>query len=1019
MRENIPDLDLEPILNKRKYMPKLVKRSGTNGGAAYIFTHLQIMKFPLLYFILLANALCSQVQAQKKAPVFFSGKARQLQWADSVLSTMDTSQRIGQLFMVAAFSNKDKNHVQQIEKLITENHIGGLCFFQGGPLRQAKLCNNYQKLSKVPLLIGIDGEWGLAMRLDSTIRFPRQMTLGAIQNEKLIYQMGASVAQQCKRIGIQINLAPVADVNNNPLNPVIGNRSFGESKIDVARKAELYMRGMQDNGVLACVKHFPGHGDTDTDSHLSLPVIRHSKSTIDSLDLFPFKKLFDAGAASVMVAHLNIPSLDTVSRKPATLSKAIVDSLLINSLKYKGLIITDALNMKGISNYYKAGDIEVKALEAGNDILLYSEDVPLAIKTIYDSLKIGALSMDLINQKVKKILMAKYWAGLAQKPLISTNLLYEELNKPEDKWLNRQLWEQAITVLRNKKNLIPIKDADLYSMASLTIGDVADVPFNNMLQNYAAVNVLSMPATASQLWIDSIVNTAGKHKIVVVNIHNTSTKAEKNYGVTENILQVINRLKKTTHVILCTFGNPYVLSKIESANEVDVLIQSYEGTEDMQELVAQLIFGSAKGSGRLPVAAGKSFNRGEGMALNTGKRIRHTMPEELGLKSADFNEIEKIVKKGISQKAMPGCQVLVAKDGKVIYNQAFGNHTYDGAEKVKTTDIYDIASVTKVAATTLALMYLYDQNMLKLDSRLEKLSDRFKGYPTGKIVLRDLLSHQAGLPAFKNYWKSTMQGDSLSPEIFSKTQDEKHQIRIFGKTYLRNDYPDSIYADVLKLVPGEKKLLYSDFSFIIAKLLVEDISKQKIEDLLSEKFYKPLGLATLGFRPYENFAITKIPPTENDKLFRHTLVWGDVHDPTAALMGGIAGHAGLFSNSNDLATIFQMLLNKGNYNGRQYLKSSTIDEFTKATKPGKNRRGLGFDKPETAAGKPSPTSEEASAQTFGHQGFTGTCVWADPQYNLIYVFLSNRINPDAEPNKLSQLNIRTDIQKVIYKAIRK
>jgi len=422
--------------------------------------------FKILFFIFILVVSSASTLPKKNS----EAKTKQQLWVDSVFDSMSEEERLGQLFMVAAYSNRDEKHSEELEKLIREYNIGGLIFFQGGPVRQAILTNRYQAKAKVPLLIAIDGEWGLKMRLDSTMAFPKQMTLGAVQDDAYIYAMGKEVARQCKRLGIHVNFAPVIDVNSNPANPVIGVRSFGEDKFKVAEKGIAYMKGMQDNGVIACAKHFPGHGDTETDSHLTLPVITHTKERLNDVELYPFRELIKDSVFSIMVAHMHVPAYDSTTNMATTLSKSVVTDLLKNELQFKGLIFTDALNMKGVSSFFKPGEVDVLALLAGNDVLLYAEDVPTAIRKIHKAIKENKITWAEVDERVKKILTAKFWAGLDSLKPIELHNLYEDLNSSEAKALRQDIYEKALTIVRNDDNLIPIRILDTTTFASITIG---------------------------------------------------------------------------------------------------------------------------------------------------------------------------------------------------------------------------------------------------------------------------------------------------------------------------------------------------------------------------------------------------------------------------------------------------------------------------------------------------------------------------------------------------------------------
>lgn len=938
-------------------------------------------------------------------------------WVDSVFRTLDEEQRIGQLFMVAAYSNRGSDHIQTITKLITDCHIGGLIFFQGGPYRQAALTNYYQGLAQVPLLISIDAEWGLSMRLDSTTQFPHQMTLGAIQDDKMVYRFGQEMARQCKRLGIHINLAPVVDVNNNPRNPVINDRSFGEDKYNVASKSIAYMQGMQDGGIMANAKHFPGHGNTDKDSHKTLPTVNRTRLEIDSIELYPFRQLMNRGLSSVMVAHLYVPALDTTANMASTLSKAVVTDLLKNDLHYTGLVFTDALNMKGVSAYYPAGVVDVKALLAGNDVLLFSEDVPTAIAEIKKAMAEGKISQAEIDVRVKKILKAKYLTGLNNYHPIDQRNLGTDLNNFRTELLNRKLFESSITVLKNKNNLIPLANLSTGKIAALSIGATVDNDFLNGLKQYDALPVYALEKGAQLADFDFMESELSKYETVIVGLHGLSTKENKNFGITPQLKAFLTRVQEKSKVILSVFGNPYCLRNFEN---FEPIIMAYEDNKFTQNGVAQVICGGLWANGKLPVTASEVFKCGDGFSVTNAIRFRYASPEEVKMSSAKLADIDSLAKDAIAKGAMPGCQILVAKDGKIVYSKSFGTQSTTDSAKVDNFDIYDVASVTKVAATTLAAMRLYETGKLDLDRKLgHYLKDKKLGNKKG-LIISDMMSHQAGLKSWIPFWKNSVavngRGDLIN---YRPTPSAVYGTKVADKMYLRSDYEETIWKDIIdSKIENEGTYVYSDLGFYFMKAVVEELAQMKLNDYVTKQFYVPLGLSHTSFLPLNRFPATDIIPTENDQDFRKQLLRGYVHDQGAAMLGGVGGHAGLFSNAYDMAVIMQMLLNNGTFGGKRYFKPETVQKFT-STWGTVSRRGLGFDKPENGNGKGSPTCKSASPLTFGHTGFTGTCVWADPKYNVVYVFLSNRVNPNAENKKLVELNVRTNIQQVIYDAMQK
>lgn len=947
-------------------------------------------------------------------------------WADSIHANMSIDEKIGQLFSIAAYSNRSDKHKEEILSLIEKYKIGGLTFFQGGPVRQAKLTNTYQTASEIPLMIAIDGEWGLSMRLDSTVKYPWQMTLGAIQDDSLIYKMGLQVAEQFRRLGVHVNFAPVVDVNNNPKNPVIFARSFGENKENVARKGIAYMKGMQDGGLLANAKHFPGHGDTDKDSHKTLPVVNHSMERIDSLELYPFKQIIEQGIGSMMTAHLYLPQLTSV-KTASSLTTEIVDTLLQQKMGFKGLVFTDGLNMGGVANFQTSEQIDLQALIAGNDILLLSQDVAKTVELIKESIATGKLSLETINQSSLKILKAKEWLGLHRKDTVEIDGLYEELNQPKYDFLNRQLTEASLTIVRNKDNIIPIKQLANKKRVVLSLTDkgISTEAFQNALNLYAKVDKITMeslPVAKQKTLLDTLLS----YDEVIVSIHKSNkhpwVKAKINTEY-KNFIDILRRKKKVSLVL---FGNAYGLKDFLAADYVDGLVVAYQNSEAAQELTAQLLFGGIEANGKLPVSASKTLKAGMGVSSAKAFRMKYTMPEELDIKSEDLRGIDSIVMEGMNKNAYPGAQILVAKKGKVIYHKTFGSHTYNDKRSVQKTDLYDIASITKITSTLLALMKLDSEGKLSLDDKLGKLLKKTRGTPYEELALREILAHQAGLAAWIPFYNKTLIKGQPRYDIYSTEQSEKYPVRVAENFYMIKEYQDTIMYRILyrAKVKEKKEYKYSDVGYYFMKEIVEEKVKMPIEEYNAKTFYEPMGIDRLTFNPRDRFELNDIVPTEHDKYFRRQTIHGDVHDPGAAMLGGVGGHAGLFSTANELAKIMQMYLDDGVFQGERYLAEGKVGEYAKCQycegdvpkDQEENRRGAGFDKPQFH-GNPGPSCECISYTSFGHSGFTGTLAWADPTEEVVYVFLSNRVYPDANNKKLLSLDIRTRIQEVIYNAI--
>ena len=967
----------------------------------------------LIFFFVFYNNLFSQDIIQ---PVFYNEKS---QWADSVLELLTLDEKIGQLFMVSAYSNKSAKHEDYIAKLVKKYKIGGLMFLQGGPKRQAKLTNYYQSISKIPLMIALDAEWGVAMRLDSALRFPWQMTLGATSDSNLIYEMGAEIARQCKLIGVNINFAPVVDVNSNPNNPIINNRSFGEDYKKVSSLSLAYMQGLQDNNVLACAKHFPGHGDTDKDSHKTLPVINHSKYRLKKIELQPFDYLIKNGLGSIMTAHLFIPSLDNNENTPISLSKNVVNGLLTEEMGFNGLKFTDGLNMKAVSDLYEPGELDVKALIAGNDIMLCAEDVPKAIKLIKKAINSGDISEQDINIKCKKILMAKSWMNLDDFQTIDINSIDDSLTTDKTRKINYGLIKSSITLLQNYDDIVPLKRLDTLKIASLCIGKQFN-SFQESLNLYAKVDTFSINEGADIKNQALVLDQLSEYNLVIVSVHKSNANAWKDFKISKNTDIFLQTIALQSKVVLSVFANPYSINSFLFTDNFDAMVLGYQNSSLAQHIVAQSIFGGLSINGNIPVST-KHFPINSGYSTDS-IRLSYGLKLYKNFNKILESKIDSLVDNAIKEKAIPGCQILIAKKGDVVFNESYGYHTYENNQLVNNTDVYDLASVTKIVATVPALMHMYDNQDLYLDSTLGSLLD-LKGSNKNDLIIRDVLTHQSRLISWIPFYRKTLEKDEntdfmkLRDTLYSRSQSQKFSIPVADSIYLHYSFADSIVKQIIDSDLLEKKeYVYSDLGYYLFKEIIEEKFKITFNDFLTTNYYDEIGMENLCFLPKKKLNISRIIPTENDFEFRGQLLEGNVHDMGAAMLGGVGGHAGLFSNANDLAKIMQLYLNKGKYGGKQFFSNLVIEEFTKCHFcEQENRRGIGFDKPALENQEGGPTCKCVSAKSFGHTGFTGTLVWADPETEIIYIFLSNRIHPDASNKKLLDMDVRTNIMEQIFK----
>ena len=966
-----------------------------------------LKKLFFIFFLLTLFNLVGQNLDPLRTDDYFS----QEKWVDSILSSMTIDEKIGQLFMIQAYSNLDSVHENEIKEMIEEYHVGNLIFMQGTPTKQAELTNKYQSLSKVPLMIGFDGEWGLDMRLKNAHRFPWNMTLGAIQDNSLIYKFGEHIGNHARRIGIHVNFAPVVDINTNPLNPIIGNRSFGENKINVTQKAIAFSKGMQSMGVLANAKHFPGHGDTSTDSHLKLPVLNFNRQRLDSVELYPYKRVFDAGMASVMTAHLSIPVLEPNPKLPTSLSSNVVTDLLKYKLGFLGLIFTDGLNMKGAANYSSPSEINLAAILAGNDILLIPHDIPETINLFKTSIQTGVLSYERIDESVRKILLV----GLHTfKPIELLNL-EKDINTKPDEVLHRELVKNSMTLIKNKKKLLPISDLKkLHKIAYVALGEASHDTFLKELQKYSEIFKVEKDN------LNEIIDTLEDFDLVIVGFHKSNAHPWKPYQFSNKESVWLHEISRKNKTILSVFASPYSLLNIKSFNNLESILVAYQNSAIAQKIAAQTIFGAIDAKGLLPVSIKNKFPEGTGISTKKLKRLQYSIPESVGMSSVKLQGIDSVANLVLEKKMAPGLQILVARYGVVVYEKSFGFHTDKKNNAVKNIDVYDVASLTKILASLPMMIKAEEDKKIKLTSTIKSILPTFKNSNKDTLTVLEILSHYGRLKAWIPFYKLTQ--DSITKnnlkEFYSQSKSKKFSIKVAENLYLINSYKDSIYKFIRdseqRLEAGYK---YSDLGYYLFKEALEKKYKSSLDDLVQEQFYKPLGANRMTYSPLNKLDKSSIVPSEKDTYYRNQLLHGYVHDMGAAMLGGVGGHAGLFANANDVAKMMQLYLQKGYYGGKRYFKQETFDKFNKRYYSDKKvRRGLGFDKPQLDP-EIKATCGCVSDESFGHSGFTGAYTWADPESEILYVFLSNRVFPTMENTGLVDEDIRTKIQQIIQDAI--
>lgn len=1041
-------------------------------------------------------------------------------WADSVFNSLSLDQKVGQLLMPRGNYSGKAHDISQLEKWVSQYHVGGIVMFATQPTTQAQVTNRLQSIAKTPLLIGQDLEWGLAMRLDSTVRFPYAMAIGAVSGHmEQLQKMGEEIGKQCKRMGIHVNYAPVVDVNINPDNPVINFRSFGGDKFNVAIKAVNIMHGMQNEKILCTAKHFPGHGDTDVDSHKALPIINHDRERLDNIELYPYKALIKGGLSGIMTAHLNIPALEPKNGLASTFSKSIITDLLRKDMGFEGLTFTDAMEMEGAVKNFPPGEAFVQAVLAGNDIIETFIDVPIAFESIKTAVTTGRIPMDVLNKRVRNILMAKSWVGLDKYAPIKIENLVTDLNSIESDVLNYQLAKASITCLRNGNNLIPIQDVS-QKFAVVSLEGEKNNSFVTMIRNYVDPNIYYITKGSSSSYVDSLISDLKGYDFVIVGIHFTDIRPNRKYGLNDLNTHHIRKFIALKNAIVCMMASPFILKNIEEFNQCHTLLSAYQLTSYTESAVAQAIFGANEIKGTLPMTINKDFSIGMGIKTKSLGRLTYGPPEIVGLdRRSLIPAIDSIINSGLNAKAYPGCVAQIIHQGHVVYQKAHGYLTYtainnqsdnyssqvkkiddamDNFEeakedtknansslgsigKVDIHDSYDLASITKIAASTLALMRLTSANKFDINKRLSHYLPEAKQSNKGNLSMINMLTHRSGLQAWIPFWRhavdtsltwqSAVEGgmwpkDSIvvvssnkvswwkklwghkpsgaidiqksiatHPKLWDRTlstlnrkwknnsiqsfQNNEFTIDLGFGAYAHKDYPARIKKMILESPLGDTsahKYTYSDLHFYLYPEIIENITNKSFENYLAETYHR-LGAMSLTFNPSRN--IKNIAPTEYDGMFRKHRIHGKVHDEGAILMGGISGHAGLFGNANDLSKLMFMYSKDGSYAGHEYIKPEVIYNFTKYAFPQeKNRRGIGFDKKDfdpKVTNAPSLSSDSA----YGHSGFTGTYAWVDPKFELVYVFLSNRVYPTRNNSALADMKIRQSIGDVVIRAIMK
>ena len=710
----------------------------------------------LLFFLLISFFSYSQ------NPLITSDKIEQEVWVDSIYNSLSIDQKIGQLFTIWVATKQGPEKMDEVSSIIKKIHLGGLIFSLGNINDQAKYTNEFQSISKVPLLIGMDAEWGIGMRLDDAFSFPYNMTLGALNDNSLIYRVGKRIGVHAKRIGVHINFAPVTDINTNPNNPIIGSRSFGEDKINVTMKSLSYLKGMQSEGIMGSAKHFPGHGDTSTDSHKTLPIINFSAKRINDVELFPYKQLIKNNLSTVMVAHMEVPSLEKEPKMPSTLSKNIISKLLKKKLKFEGLVITDAMDMKGVVDFNKNQSADVSALLAGNDVLLMPDDLDESTKSIKNAIKDGIITEKRLKYSVKKILMAKYKAGLHKNNKVDLKNIVEDMNSNIDKLLFEEITEKSITLIKNDNDILPLKDVSS-KIAFLEMGDSNSDEFFKMLNHYTKVDKVQYDSKAELL------RTLKPYKTVIVGFHKSNKSPFDPYKFSKTEIETIELLSKNKNVILNVFAKAYALMDVDMTNVSSVLV-SYQNNVTAQNKSAQIIFGALPALGRLPVSINKKYPLHTSIKTETINRLSYGLPNSKNFDLDKLNSIDLVIEDAIEKRMTPGAQLLIAKNGKVVLNKSYGYKTYEKNNLINWDHIYDLASLTKILSSVPLLMNEYESNGINEKSTLSDILPDLDLKDKGSLLLKEMLAHQSGLYPWIPFYKETLDSINYNPitSIYSK-----------------------------------------------------------------------------------------------------------------------------------------------------------------------------------------------------------------------------------------------------------
>jgi len=988
-------------------------------------SNLAYIKKLFILFVLLSLSL--EGFAQYPYPT----KEKQEEWAEEVLNTMSFEDMLAQMLMVPAWT-KNESLSDEVIDAVEKHHVGGVIFFQGTAQTHAQAIQYLQQTAKIPLLIGMDAEWGAAMRLDHLHKFPYPLTIGASQDANLAYEIGRAQGKQLKRLGVHINFAPVVDLNINPNNPIIGFRSFGDQADQVGKLASAFNSGLEHEGVWGCAKHFPGHGNTNADSHKELPLVNHNKSSLKK-ELKPFDILIEHGVKSVMVAHLRIPYLDNRPNMPSSLSPKIVSKLLRNDLGFNGLIITDAMNMKGISAHYKNDEAVRMAINAGNDIICFVDDIPSIMSSCRAWLKSGWVDSITVRKAAKRILESKFALGLKRTPhnVVQLKQLlekdYNDFLGISDKNTNKE--DAAIDIaskslcLLGKHNL-PWATHTHDSLWLIAFGGRTSEDILGKLNFYHHTEIVWAHQFQSTDELHAFVKQKKGPKLVF----NGAQKMWSNNPreLPKNLKIFLESMKEPKDMVFLHTGNIYALQGLRTA--IPVLLGMETGVE-YQKAAIDALFGQRSIPGKLPVDIDEYWTKDKSKNLiSYAYQANESNPQPNDFLCNEYKSLSGIMDSIVLNRASQTAQLLVLKNGSKVYNISRGKDPI--GNKINEHSIYDIASITKLAATTVALMKCTEDFRLDLSKPISTYWKEAESYPWSNTPIYRFLIHRSGLPPYLPL-KSILSKHPLFSIHRDSMDFSKGMIDMGDSLDLPSAVKDSVWYWICHTEPKSVQrrkpypYVYSDLNAIILARFVEHLTKESLSSFCDKNFYRPLGMHRTGFLPKRRQLEKWTLPTQIDSLWPRGKIQATVHDPTSALMGGIAGNAGLFSTAHDLANLMQMICNGGKLNGKRYFNKSTVDLFTQVWAYDENHRGLGFDKPNGFPNqlkhkeyKGSNLFDYAPLSIFGHSGFTGTWVWADPKEDLVFIFLSNRTYPNDRRNSLAKKGYRGLLMEIVYRSLR-